>query len=183
MGARGDIAGSSQSRPNDIGFGSWPVSGTQSPGGTLSGQVTVPPQPAPAPLIFPVLTWPTEPTLSVDLRGGCQGPREGLRPPHTCRCSAAEAGARRGPGLSALMDESQEGCSVLLLTPHLPRPMQLLGAGWLTNAHKPYADPSSNAHLRYRKLSHPNLPSAQENSEAGNHHFIDANMEAIQLTR
>lgn len=58
-------------------------------------QVIVPPQPAPAPLIFPVPTWPTEPTLSVDLSGGCQGLREGLLF-YTCRCSAAEPGALTG---------------------------------------------------------------------------------------
>ena len=144
-----------QARRNDIGFGSWPVSGTQSPGGTLSGQVIVPPQPAPAPLIFPVLTWPTEPTLSVDLRGGCQGPREGLGL-HTCRCPAAEAGALRGPGLSVLMDELQEGCCPAIdASPPLARAVPRSS---LTNVQEPHTDPSSNAHLRYRKFSCSNLP-------------------------
>ena len=65
------------------------------PTGAPCSQVIVPPQPAPAPLIFLVPTRPTEPTQSVDLRGGCQGPREGLLL-HTCRCSAAEPGALTG---------------------------------------------------------------------------------------
>ena len=91
-------------------------------------QVIVPPQPAPAPLIFLVPTRPTEPTQSVDLRGGCQGPREGLLL-HTCRCSAAEPGALTGGQVcQRWWMGAQEGRSVPPPLPYLPSPLLFLGA-------------------------------------------------------
>lgn len=73
---RGSYLCQDEDQLDDTWPGSWPGSGIQSPGGTLSGQVVVLAQPAPAPLIFPVLTWLIEPLLSVDLGGECeaQGP-------------------------------------------------------------------------------------------------------------
>lgn len=85
-----------QAQLDDIWAGFWPGSGTQSLGGTLSGQVVVLPRSAPAPLIFPVLTWLTEPLLSVDPEGECEAEAREKLLFSACCCPAAGAGALVG---------------------------------------------------------------------------------------